>query len=364
MISNYYAYYYLISFLMFIGVNSFMFASLFKRKSYVFIFGLVCVVVISLFFGVRDVNIGIDTRTYHMVFMGDSDRDDEILFVFLASLIRFFTNDSSYFFITIALVINVSIYMAAYKITTNNLVLMALIFSSFIYLNINISVIRQGVAISFVFLACSYLLHGHYKKYLLFCMLATLFHTTAIISFVFYFVIAIKASKRNVLIYLTLLFFVSIYTFSDFVFLIKGFHPYLERVYWYFNWERLTPWHIKHVYYFVFLMAFFYFYVLLKNRFSNMDESIFKLFLFGIFLVLTFRQEEMVADRIFYYFMLPGMVLFIHMYKYVGDFLQYKISNLGCFYFFWLVTNAWLFKTYFLQYPNWFLPPFSAIGGH
>lgn len=61
--------------------------------------------------------------------------------------------------------------------------------------------VRQGLAITMVFLACTYLVLGHYKFYFLWLFLAVLVHSTAIIALAFWFcVMFLKKNNYNFMI--------------------------------------------------------------------------------------------------------------------------------------------------------------------
>lgn len=134
---------------------------------------------------------------------------------------------------------------------------------------------------------------------------------------------------------------------SDILVLIKNYNPYLERIYWYFGWARLNAWHLKHIYILSLLMILVYFY-LIHKKIQLKKEIYFYLvvLLYGWFLVLTFKEETMVADRIFYYFIPVSIILIIHLITY------FKNIHLIIIIFF---INIWFIKSALIQFHKWFM---------
>tara|TARA_Y100000591_G_C21839007_1_gene704385 strand:+ start:1830 stop:2741 length:912 start_codon:yes stop_codon:yes gene_type:complete len=301
----------------------------------------------SIFFGIRGFNIGTDTLSYVNVFLGKSSLVIEPCFVILALIINFFTDEPQYFLLIINLLINSIMLVALRNFTKNYSLVLSIFYSTMLFINMNINILRQALAISLAFLAISYLIKGRQKKFFYIILIAIMTHYTAIIFVAAYFIINIKFSKRNVVFFVLSCFGFYFITVSDLLYFLKDYSDTINRLYWYFNWGISSPWQIKHVYYLFFLMIFMYALKGYKYLGEN-NLKVLKIIFFGLILILLFREEEMVADRIFYYFFALGTLLIVQIKNIV------KQKNLY-YLILYISVNLWVVKTTVLQYPNWFL---------
>jgi hypothetical protein len=347
LITNDIYYYYLFSVILFFSINILFVVNFLKQEKYKFVFTVSIIIIISIFTGIRGFNIGLDTGVYVNIFLGIDQRAIEPIFPFLAFIFNLVTEEPQYFLLLINLLINLIVLMSYKKVTINYPIAMAIFLSTLLFINMNINTIRQGLAIALSFYAMVNLLNRNLKLFWLFFFFALLTHTSSIFLLGIYLIRNIQVNKKNLILFVSIIFLLWFITFSDILGFFKDYNEYINRVYWYFKWDILKPWTLKHVYYFVFFMVFVYIiYAYKKLDFKN--KFILKLYLYGIFLIFLFREEEMVVDRFFYYFFTLGILLILE--------LRVLIKNKKIFFISLIfLTNIWLAKTMILQYPNWFI---------
>lgn len=66
-----------------------------------------------------------------------------------------------------------------------------------LFYNTSLNMMRQWIAMAFLFMALSYLISGEKKKYCAFVLVACLFHTSAIMGFVIYLIFIYSTKKRE-----------------------------------------------------------------------------------------------------------------------------------------------------------------------
>lgn len=353
MIDNYYNYYYFYVVITFVNLTLLVFINFIKKENKKFLFSLLIVLLQAILIGIRAKNIGIDSHQYAAIFSGSYNREGiEPLFLVIKFLLNWITTDYSIFFVFMATVINLFIFFAFKNLTKDYAIAFAIFLSTFLFINMQINIMRQALAISIVFYAISCLIMKENRKFWIFVLIATSAHYTAILFSILYFLRNVELNKKRIIYFILMLIPLYNITLSDIIFLIKDYNPYLDRVYWYFHWGLLTPWKIKHIYYLVLILIGYLF--LHVDKLDNKDKTLFIFYLYGIVMVLLFQEEEMVADRFFYYFILIGIILILTVKKFIK---QKKLFIIILY----LALVIWFIKTTYIQFPAWFIPPFEAI---
>lgn len=168
-------------------------------KNNKFYIGLIYVVSISLLLSLRDVTIGSDSIFYYKLVTnpGDFEQKIEPIMYFIAEVTIFLGGESLLFFFIISLLMNFLLFIAFYKIDKKNyLIYMAFFSTSFLFLNANINIIRQGIAIGFVFLSIYYLVYFKFYRYLFFSFIAVAVHSSSIVVFMVPFFLYLNSLKR------------------------------------------------------------------------------------------------------------------------------------------------------------------------
>lgn len=163
-------------------------------------FGKILVFIPILFLipliGLRDYNVGTDTTNYYNIVWLTNESislDADFLFIFLAKIIKYLGLSYSSFLFIVATIFILINYIAIKKIcnyyNSNILYTFFTYFSMFFFLSLSINIIRQGLSLSFLLLAYSYLINkSSKKKAIMAAGIAIMFHVTALIPILIYFV--------------------------------------------------------------------------------------------------------------------------------------------------------------------------------
>lgn len=176
-----------------------------------------------LFAGTRAKNIGIDTGNYYNYFFIPAIQVDGFFAIFtrlktdiLFELILVFTawlNNYNAVLLSIALIFNITIYTFVRKFTNygkegSSLILFLTIASSFSFLNLEINIMRNALALGFVLIAVYYALEEEYRKTFFLLIIGYLFHRTTIILIVI--ISLVIFSKRIKIKYFYVLYILAI----------------------------------------------------------------------------------------------------------------------------------------------------------
>lgn len=170
------------------GVNKHAFPRLYdkRRLYYVVCVGFLLILILSL----KDVSVGTDTKNYYYLFMYDHGFPDynagneagkELAFQFLRYICYNLNLGWIGFSVVVSCLIVVPMCIFFYKYSEN-------VWSAFfIYMTIglfgmNVSGIRQSIAVSMVLLGIMYLYRNKYLVFIFFVFLGYLFHTSALFA--------------------------------------------------------------------------------------------------------------------------------------------------------------------------------------
>lgn len=165
----------------------------------------VFIFLIILFFGTREVDIGTDTSNYYnfyfipittqvsSYFEVFSRLKSDFLFEVLMSF-SFWHQNYKVFLISVAIVMNLALYYFVRKFTNfgkdgSSLILFLTLASSFSFTSIETNIVRNGLSISFILLGLYSILQKENKKFIIYVIIAYLFHRTAIIPIVLILVV-------------------------------------------------------------------------------------------------------------------------------------------------------------------------------
>lgn len=318
----------------------------------------ILVIFISFLYGLRGVNIGIDSKMYASFFSYNYSYDTmEPGFYILRMVFNLITHNTTLHFIALSLIINSTLFNAIKRISSHYNVVLAMLYSSFLSVNININILRQGVAIGLSILSISFFIKRCRIKAIITLLIAILFHYTALIFLPMFIVVNKPLNKYMFrLSMIAVLLFFNVNILSLLINILSSSNSYFQRVIWYFKWSNGDLWRVKHIYYFVLLFAAIIF--VIYNKINTKNQQLSFLFLIGLGQIAIFKYEEMVADRFFYYFIPVLLILFIEVfYLHFKRLGKVNIFFISCF----AITNLWFLKSYIIQYPNWFIPPFKVL---
>ena len=194
-----------------ISSSIFVFISQKKNNFFFLIFPLAFLTIVS---GFRAYTVGNDTLEYCETFVRLKNGDYEIFhfeksFLYISGfLLRFFS--VRFLFVFYSFITYLFILLRIWDFRKNtNLVIVFLAFFVEVFF-FTITGLRQSIAFSIVFWATRYIKKRHYIVFLIFVIIASLFHQSALISFIYIFVelFEITGKFQNIILY-----YISIYIF-------------------------------------------------------------------------------------------------------------------------------------------------------
>ncbi|QKF84323.1 EpsG family protein [Campylobacter ureolyticus] len=246
--------------------------------------------IISTIWDIGITKLGPDMPAYINMYISNNTYGREVGFEFLINFFNFFNFSVGFFFGFICFFITTIYYINSKKILfdKNNisytLLFFALIFYSSWYINAIVNGVRQGISLSILHFACLYFLtEKKYLKFILFFIIAILFHYSTILILPFLFLYLFSFKKLVFLWIVISIFYIlgfneiifmkitSLLNLESVYFKIKDYSSY-QIQYYGFNWDLFL--------YTVFPIIFFLpFYFLKKNLFDNFTINVFKLYM-------------------------------------------------------------------------------------
>lgn len=208
-------------------------------------FALILLILILTFVsGFRSYNVGIDTMGYvqttfiPLIYGQFSLAYGEIGFKALSKLILILTNNNIQCVIFIlSLIINSLIILRIwdFRITINFPFAIFIYFSSFYAMSMNI--VPQFISIAIIFYGTRYLDKNEYTKYLIYIVVATLFHATAPIGIILliirnFFIKDIQRKNRNIYILIMTLMPIMIYFGYKYLMKYTKFSNYIDTYFY------------------------------------------------------------------------------------------------------------------------------------
>lgn len=200
-----------------------------RNRVLVFLFISIVILLLSLFAGFRNIEIGTDTKVYLNGYFNaaklinswndlsliDSDEVKDMGFFAYCVIITSISHQDWFALFSFELLILGVMYYALFKLS--RLYSFSICVFSYLYLmvsyNYSLNIVRQACAMSFILLAFYYLQEKKWLKFAIISIIAVSFHTVSIIAFLifaFYYLskMEFKNTKKMILILLLLSFFV------------------------------------------------------------------------------------------------------------------------------------------------------------
>jgi hypothetical protein len=181
------------------------------------------IIFLILFAGTRAKNIGVDTGNYYAYFFLPASRLDGFFAIFyrlntdflfeIIIALTVWTDNYNATLIVIAVILNITLYFFVRKFTNfgkegSSLLLFLTLASSFSFMNLEVNIMRNALALGFILLSLPYVLEGKYKKSILLLVTAFLFHRTSII--LIFVILAVLAARKVPVKYFIILYFLAI----------------------------------------------------------------------------------------------------------------------------------------------------------
>lgn len=191
--------------LIIVYVSSFI-SRIFKQKASTkivsYIFSIIAFTSMLVISGLR-YYVGTDYSTYKNIYDTINTTDiessvSEIGYYFLNKFIYTINSDSQMIFIATSFIILLLIFITVNKYC-DKFELALYLYITLFHFYASFNVIRQYIAIAITFYAVRYIIEHKFYKYLIAIIIASSFHTTAIIMIPFYFICKIKMDTREYL---------------------------------------------------------------------------------------------------------------------------------------------------------------------
>ncbi|MDD9185648.1 MULTISPECIES: EpsG family protein [unclassified Aliivibrio] len=276
------------------------------------------IILYCIFFSFRTADIGSDAGNYVLLIDNSAalSQDMSPMIKIIASVVGFLGGGEALFFFAISMLICITILYAFYRLERKDfLVVFATFTVSFLFVNINVNIFRQGIAIAFGTLALSYLIEKRYIKYLLFVILATFTHTSAVILLLSFMLVFFMRSKCYIFIYIACcaVFYMLDMSLAQIVFHFKENHWSFARLYWYLTWNKSNVFTLKHIYYLYLIIIIIFLSVF--ERLNDKQVRLFLVFLTIPSIMTIFRIDAFLVDRFTFYFIPVSVLLTFQLFK-------------------------------------------------
>ena len=337
-----------------------------KKKYITYTIVIVILILISLFYGFRDIVIynqeGFTTDTYRYaliwfneiktiddIFNGTSSWKADYIFFIITYLVHYISSNPNVYLFINAFVSFTLLFYAYYKIINGSkyyylfpFVIFLILMSSTVISNYA-NLLRQGLAISFVLMSIAYMLEKNYKYGYLFLLLALFSHKSVIIFFIIYFFVfhtKIKLKKYLFALFASIPFlFLNVSTIigSNFFLLSEKFNAYQES-----NSTMLL--------YRVILLFFIalFLYIFLKNKYYTYTfDKIFKIYISVLINSLIFFKIEIISGRLLYYasILLPYFIFYFLFYFKQKTLYFFVVTIFSLLYGFIVLFTSSTYKT-------------------
>lgn len=184
-----------------------------SKKVYRYIFSAIAILAPSILAGLRSTNIGTDINIYVLpafnvaknsenfitYLTNIQELDTEFLYNVLVYVIAKTTNSINVLLFVQHFIICLLFYIGAYNFRNKSYSFVTYSLFLLMYYNMSLNLIRQFIAMAIIFFALKYIYEKKPIKYIISIGIAMLFHSTAIIALLFYFVYIIcKLKRRNI----------------------------------------------------------------------------------------------------------------------------------------------------------------------
>lgn len=288
--------------------------------------------------------VGTDYNTYkwyfdNIHFFGFEFPHFERGYYFINYIVSLFTDNSQYLFLVTSFLI-IFLFHITLKNFSVSYALSIFLFVTIAFYYESLNVIRQYLAVAITFFSIRYIINKNFKKFLLTVVLASFFHTTAIILVPFYWISRIKI--RNIS-YFSILVITTVFSFftTNIVGLVSKFIP---KFAYYINYYRegasantVT----------MILLAILIFSLLYKKKLNEIDinSNIYiNLMFFGLLFVILSR-DNIIFYRAALYFYVFILILIPICLKSLNKYLKIPsyiivISIMTAYHYHLLLNNS------------------------
>lgn len=318
-----------------------------------------CIFIIILFFTIFRYDVGWDYNTYLELINSDLDTILHSRFEPIPKLIFYLSAKLNFFpltFIFFGIIQLGLIYRIINNYSTDSFLSWAFyVFFPMFFLE-SLSIIRQFTAFLIVFYSFFYLKDAQKVKYFIAILIATMFHTTALVGLLFYPLYYMNLTKRSLWIIFIISFFLDNITFD----ILSKFH-FDERISIYLNLATDSDHHstssFNYLLYLMSIILLLYYDKLVK--FNTDNEQYLKFAIIGVSVFNLFIFESVMSTRLSSFFIIFWILIFPTFYNIIKSRFILVLPLLMLF--FYQITNyiqgynsGILDKISFLPYKVWF----------
>lgn len=289
------------------------------------ILGISIVLILSIFGGVRDLNIGTDVPIYGRKSFESALIYDsffklynylklDVGYLFLTFIISRFSSNINFFLFILQLICNTVVFKVLVNNKNKGSVTIGLIIYLGIYYCRTFNFLRQSLALVIVLYAYKFLDEDKDIKYIIAVLFASLFHSTALVALVaIVFKIISKRKDRKALLFIIFsISFVLSLTLDKVIPLLYNIgllpYKYYEYIFKYVNTSTFIDW-VDIAY--KLLWIGLYVVVFNKREYDSKNNFYFSLLVLD-FIIFNFRRTLLYTDRIALYFGFVQMFFIPH----------------------------------------------------
>jgi len=319
------------------------------------------IIIVSFFYAFRNIELGSDFKTYvelynkSILYGTESNlagKESEYLYIYLNSIFTNLGISYEVFFGFIAAITWYFFIKGSYRFSfLLPLMVFFLLTSGFFFFSH--SAIRQSIAIAIFFYSIKFIIEGKFNKYIIFILVASLFHQSALMLLPIYFLRKVQFN-RNIVIILYILSFSKI--IKDFIYqyilyaLPKMFLSVdsLSIYGHYMEGARVTGSDSMKVGVGFFIINLAYFYTILKSKkilkFQPSLSIYYTIFFISVLLFNMFWNVELIY-RLDLYLLISFVMVFSATIYYSITKIE-KIFSIGFLFLFLLLYQAGIYKLY------------------
>lgn len=299
-------------------------------------------IVLVLFSSMRSYVVGLDTGGYTADFRDQLDvsyfnfrSDVEYGFQFLHYIILKFTKNYFWLFF-ISSIIVLYPYLNFFKKNSKDYFLSVFIFITFGFYSFYFNGLRQGIAMAIVVLATPFLIDKKFFKFSLIVLFASLFHKSALVMILFYFIVNLRLRIEYKLIVL----FVASLGLSKL--LLKYLSSFNDRYGSYTEVSDEAGGYLTLLFYFI--IAFYLYIHIYKYRICEEKiNTLAQLYFCGLVFLLPIAMLGASASgpqRLLFYFVWPVTILLPYVFDYMKNRYIYFLFIFLSSVYFYLTTSS------------------------
>lgn len=267
---------------------------------------------------------------------------EEIGYLLLNSLVKLFTDESSFLFLSAA-TISIFLYYKSIKTYAVYPLVSLLIYFSFIYCVKELAQIRQGIAMAFFAYSLRYLINSNLKKYIVCIWLAGCFHLSILVMLFIYPLRKIKINMVNIFVFFMICLLIGLFDLSNNIINLFSNFEIAQRLLVYLNSEFLRNNNLYRLYKYLIVFLFLgIFNKSLRKKYRYYDIMM-VVFGYGLFIMTIWAAYPFFGERfaapcwISLIYLLPIIMLLsnnkiykiIVMLLIIGLVINSYIANLG-----------------------------------